>query len=809
MELNAYNEDTFMQMTSEAAEHFGVGRVCYARRIYIGAVGETFERVFLRPFLSLYPAYRLQGYILDLSSTGELERSVQHATTDLNAAKGDLHVARARVDDHTASEILTGLVHDCDPGVRPNEVTLDLDPRRFPKVAGVCRAVASRWFFGRGAAELYESWPYSDVVETLDMDVLRDRLSRRWHPRRPTFLLMATYELRLAFAEALASRPWSWMSFVQLAEPCESPRELWPWQDAPSVVLRDEEASTVLERQQAWGTAVSIVATKGALATADRLMGGTLTAPGRRLQLPEVVALWSPGDDQMPLVWVIQPLKRRAKAEDSDAYFLGSVDRYQRREDLEKAIDTCWQIGRPRVLCLVGLGGTGKTALMQRFLKSCALTADVAYAATTSVDVPSADAAFIWSFYARPYAETFLRHFAGYLTGGGPASGSAEESLHQIVTTLQSRHLRRVLLVMDGIETIQRASNSTEGVFQSSLIVKLLDQVASGALPLVAFLTSRLAPRELKPRSHDGYAALDVGSLMLPAARQLLAACGVRGDDRRLDDLAERFHRHALTLHHLGRFIGDYCDGDPDAADRLPSLERVQKADDAEVDRINQDFMRVLARYEDRLPKTHVAILQRVAVLGTPLTVDQFADIFVGSQEKELAGPLAGLSREMLQSGFDELESRQLVDGYFVQGAPKQYSTHPAIAHYFGYALAADAAVDTFHKEASDYFKRQLGNDPLSHDSTHATVRTRGAIRTRGASVGARARKTEYPSDSITLDLLEKVVYHTVRAGRSDEARRVYDQRMGGDDHLVAIGERPRAERINAWLGPTSSQRKH
>jgi hypothetical protein len=60
---------------------------------------------------------------------------------------------------------------------------------------------------------------------------------------------------------------------------------------------------------------------------------------------------------------------------------------------------------------------------------------------------------------------------------------------------------------------------------------------------------------------------------------------------------------------------------------------------------------------------------------------------------------------------------------------------------------------------------------------------------------------TGLPCDSVTLDLIEEVIHHSLQAGRSDEAREIYNTRLGGRDHLAKrLGEFARGVRITQAL---------
>ena len=73
-------------------------------------------------------------------------------------------------------------------------------------------------------------------------------------------------------------------------------------------------------------------------------------------------------------------------------------------------------------------------------------------------------------------------------------------------------------------------------------------------------------------------------------------------------------------------------------------------------------------------------------------------------------------------------------------------------------------------------------------------------MRTRGVTVGPRDVRRNYPTDTALLDTMEKIIFHTARAGRGQAARLYYEHQMGGEQHLSAIGQDARARRIGGWL---------
>jgi hypothetical protein len=785
--------------------------VCHANRIYIGVQARTFREVFLRPLLALRPFYRLRGYVLDLSPTAELLKAIQEAEVPPDV-RDDLRVVQVKPGtdalDEAATEAIWELVGDCDPGLRPNEVILESDPGLFPKLAKACWNIASRWYHGGHSPASEEAWPFTGLPRRIAIEDLRARLTRHEYPHRARALLIAGGDGRDAFgAEVLTTAP-SWLSFVQLAGPkpsggVRSLADLWPWPDSPSLVFSDGQSFEAILARDRWSRAVCVVAADGPERTAESILVPWRRDRSRRAQLPAVVLTWSPQSPQAALrAWVTQPLAPAARS-------LPRARDYEARPEVEGVLREVWRKGRPCVLALIGPGGSGKTAVAQHFLEGLQQTRVARESEAAGADLPPADAQFVWDFYLRPRAEAFLRSFAEYLSSGGERAKRDEENLELIGRRLEERDLRRTLLVMDGLERIQRTSNGpyAAGELQSPLVLELLERIAAGQYPIVALVTTRLEPVQLRRHLDQGFRVLDVGSLPAAAAIQILRNRGVRGDDARLSSLAEHFGGHAMTLDHLGRFLHDFYDGDPDAPDRFPQITRIfSKAPSEEIDLINRQIVRLFAGYEDRLPEPEVAILQRVAALDWPVDAGEFGRIFLGSGEEQLAGPLAGVSDKDLEGRFEALEQRQLLTVWYEPGQARRYATHPVLSDYFARAFADD--VESFNLGAAAYLEQLATTQTGKTGPTRAALHTRGAVRTRGASVGARSPQEDYPREPAVLDILERLIFHTVRAGRREEARRIYEQRLGGTGHLVAIGQEARAQRVGSWLVENTSQKR-
>jgi tetratricopeptide (TPR) repeat protein len=395
-------------------------------------------------------------------------------------------------------------------------------------------------------------------------------------------------------------------------------------------------------------------------------------------------------------------------------------------------------LDRGGVLSLVGVGGSGKTATVERFLRS----PDVA---------KKFDAVIVWSFYDDPDTNAFLRTAVEYLTGGSSQVGHGSGWFQLLKQAIEARP--STLLVLDGLERIQRPVTSPTGIYgelEDPLLKALLARIANVPEGAKAIVTSRFPLPDLD-RLASGYEVINVNELSVDAAQHLLSVHGVEGSSQETAHLLERFGRHALTVDLLGAAICRFFDG---KAAAVP-VESAKETDTSQALRLSE----VLKFFEKGLGAREHDLMSRLCVFRFGVTAETLAGTFARA-EQSVAGALAGANVEDLE----ELAMR-LTDAHLLYKEGDQYSVHPAVRDHF-YALFRDSAV------------------------------VHGAITKHLLSLSARPG-VGLPTSKDSLDLLEELVFHSLRAGRPLEAVEIYQYRMGGSDHLnTTLGEYSRTFRI-------------
>ncbi len=119
------------------------------------------------------------------------------------------------------------------------------------------------------------------------------------------------------------------------------------------------------------------------------------------------------------------------------------------------------------------------------------------------------------------------------------------------------------------------------------------------------------------------------------------------------------------------------------------------------------------------------------------------------------------------------------------------------MTHYFSKAFQEDLIL--LHEGAHNYLMRKIQKGEFR-------VQVRGAVRTRGAATRVPS-EARFPTETHVLNLLEEAIHHALKAGRAEEAYRLYRDMLGGYEHLATtLRDYGRGERITAlFLSPADT----
>ncbi len=274
--------------------------------------------------------------------------------------------------------------------------------------------------------------------------------------------------------------------------------------------------------------------------------------------------------------------------------------------DAELALlDESFQGGPASLVALVGPGGQGKTAIVQRWLERFL------------AGERQADGVFLWSFYRGKDADLCLRELYAYAAGlGGLPDVSASYCVDHLLPVLRRE---RWALILDGAEVAQYEAGRWFGRFVHPELGRLLDELAGEPMPGVVVLTTRFPLPGMDLRRHAR--VLTLGGLDAASARGLLGSLGVHGSAAELDRAAAACGFHAKAVELLGTYLTRFHRGE---ARREQDLPPAAAAEGASVE--EQQVARVLAAFQAALSREAQDVLALATAFRDPPTPARLAD---------------------------------------------------------------------------------------------------------------------------------------------------------------------------------------
>lgn len=418
------------------------------------------------------------------------------------------------------------------------------------------------------------------------------------------------------------------------------------------------------------------------------------------------------------------------------AHELPSAPKFVGRENELRALQEFWR-GNQSVLSLIGLGGAGKTALADRFF-------------TWAMENDPPEKTLVWSFYDDPDTNAFLECLYKYLSGDETAEVKGSGWFHLLREQLSGS--RRILIVMDGLERVQRPITDATGIYgevEDPLLRGLLVRIATAGGNSKAVITSRFPVSTVEPYLDKGYQILNVEQLPYESAIEVLRSRGVTVSDQEGREFLERFGSHALTMDLLAGAVAAFHSG------RLDALPQQLPKD------FSDRLAFVLQMYEQNLTTLELDLLRRLCVFRFGVDTNTLFRIFSQGEATNISGTLATIDEASLRACLSSLVDHHLL----YRESNDRFTVHPAVRDHF-YRLFRDPA--NVHRAIADHLS-SLTDRP---------------------GIGL-------PTDKESLDLLEELIYHAIRAEAVDKAAEVYFSRLGGNDHLNGrLGEYARCFRI-------------
>ena len=314
-------------------------------------------------------------------------------------------------------------------------------------------------------------------------------------------------------------------------------------------------------------------------------------------------------------------------------------------------LDQAWANPNTNVVQIIASGGTGKTALMDKWFRQHLGEATI----------------FGWSFYSQgtsqdrqtssdPFFAEALRFFAVNVDPGASAYAKAEALAEKF------RH-DKVLLLLDGVEPLQDSS----GDMKDQALKALLQELDTHNAGLV-LCTTRVRLTDI-PDDGDRALSWDLDNLSPEASLAYIRKLGVKGEDDELKQASKDYGHHALALTLLGHYLVDFCEGDVRREVEIPKLM---------VDEVKQGrhARRVMAAYEETFAgKPELDILKGLGYFdrpAEPAALQLVLPDMPSLKDKAALKRLRELRLVLDDDGSTDLDCHPLIREHFAQYATQE-----------------------------------------------------------------------------------------------------------------------------------------
>ncbi len=472
-------------------------------------------------------------------------------------------------------------------------------------------------------------------------------------------------------------------------------------------------------------------------------------------------------------------------------YFHSGVTSNRNFEDRPELDSLCqwWRTGGHGVCALVGIGGSGKTALASRFLQLLPEVTEEISSLKKDISLATPAAIFSFSFTEFPDPLLFFGTLERWLNPDIASDSRQEPSFYRTMQLL-GRVVGPLLLILDGMEAIQDIGNEegARGRVTDPSMRDFLDRIANALLRGVnAIISTRLPIADLEEQEAVNYVRLEVESLPEAAAVDLLRRHGVQGNEENLLRIVrEECGAHALTVDLMGAYIKEFGGTEVSRFSTVKkeelnvSLSREPSAQKRLVIKKELQFLALTDRYRSALlvrDSLSLWLLERVCMFRLPVPFEVLLAVFSEVPKSVVVTQAVSNWREEMHERLLSLCQLRLV-----QMAQDKYP--------HGYQVAPEKDdVYSVHLAVRSGFLRNVDTSDalLSHDKIGQYLQQ---------NLSAVDHET-LPTDPVMLDLLTEAMYHTVQAGKVEEAWHIHIEKVGGYSNLGRrLGAFARGERI-------------
>lgn len=402
-----------------------------------------------------------------------------------------------------------------------------------------------------------------------------------------------------------------------------------------------------------------------------------------------------------------------------------------------KALREAWASDGIRIVSLVAYGGTGKSALVNTWLRDM-----------RENDYKGAERVYAWSFYSQGTkenlvsADPFVRHALSWL-----GDDTSVKSLNPWAKGLQLASLikkHNFLLVLDGMEPLQHPLRAPDvgGQLTDDSIRALLEELAKPDWNGLCVITTRVPLTDLDRFTDKGREGTDTvregtGTAVKWELENLDDQAGaallghiIKGDPTfsELQKAVREVEGHALAITLLGNYLRDVHRGDLAGRVDLEKLT-VDVSEGGHAQRIMASYSQWLARHERW---AELAILRVIGLFDRPARPEAIDALLANAS---LGPAMAGLGRvgsEEWNRCIDALRGMGLLNKE-IPNMPGAIDAHPLVREHFRDRLQTDGAAWQKGNQTLYEYYRKLA--PLQPDDSDGMNMLYAAV-THGCAAG-------------------------------------------------------------------------
>jgi tetratricopeptide (TPR) repeat protein len=366
-------------------------------------------------------------------------------------------------------------------------------------------------------------------------------------------------------------------------------------------------------------------------------------------------------------------------------------DKFVGRDDEIERLDRWVRDDAVRVIGISAVGGTGKTALVGRWLRN-----------TDGWYSRPFEGLFAWSFYQNRDPDNFLRELLLW-AHEALDTPRPDEMMEPVSVALALTRAHPLVIVLDGLEVLQEGTeDARHGLFLDAKLQKFLATLCQREHRCLAVLTSRFVFADLYRFLGTNFHQLELRGLAPEHGARLLEELNVGGPTAERVYVSESLYGHPLGLR---VFAGALPDEDLDQPRRFADF--AFRADEIPMGApLNDKLRRLLIFYEEKLPALQRRLLSVVALFRIPVADDTVArlarELFIdGGKQKPP-------DDTQLTAALQRLQARGILSREPIEGGYGS-ACHPILRDHFRAVLLRGGA--TTARRTADLLKGQHSDD--------------------------------------------------------------------------------------------------